>query len=299
MLCAPGAATRATPVGRGVPAERRSSPWTPRSSRPPRRTASTRCPRHGVITSWSFQAGPTPPTLKLKVGRAASGAALRSSGRARSRCRAANQVNTFTNVRIPVAAGDMLGFYLPTQPADARPAAATVRLPRRRRGSADRAPRRRTAGRSRHSSSTSPRCSSPTATTTASATRPRTCARRRLEAGRLRRRRTPRSPRAPKDKTKKKQRDVRVHGHRRQGRRGLRVLARRRRLRRLHLAAHRQGQEGQAHLLGRARPTRRATSTARPRPTTGRSSEEEEALAGRAHGFLQPPRAGFATLAAR
>jgi Ca2+-binding RTX toxin-like protein len=64
-----------------------------------------------VITSWSFQAGATPPTLKLKVGRHVSANDYTIIGESSAQLPAPNTLNTFAT-RIPVQAGDLLGEYL-------------------------------------------------------------------------------------------------------------------------------------------------------------------------------------------
>ena len=64
-----------------------------------------------MITSWRFQADNNPPQLKLKVGRP-TGAANEFTivGDSDLQTPAINQLNSFPS-RIPVQAGDLLGFY--------------------------------------------------------------------------------------------------------------------------------------------------------------------------------------------
>jgi hypothetical protein len=73
--------------------------------------ASYAVPVAGVITSWSFQAGASPPRLKLKLGRRLSGNDYGIIGESSLQLPAPNTVNTFAT-RIPVRAGDLLGAYL-------------------------------------------------------------------------------------------------------------------------------------------------------------------------------------------
>jgi hypothetical protein len=69
-------------------------------------------PSPGVITAWSFQAGATPPQgLKLKIARHISGADYTVVGESSPKSPPANQLSTYTDVRIPVQTGDLLGMY--------------------------------------------------------------------------------------------------------------------------------------------------------------------------------------------
>jgi hypothetical protein len=65
-----------------------------------------------TLTSWSFEAGATPPTLKLKVGRAAGPDTFTIVGESPLVTPSANTLNTF-QVQIPVKAGDVIGNYTP------------------------------------------------------------------------------------------------------------------------------------------------------------------------------------------
>jgi hypothetical protein len=78
-------------------------------------------PSAGVLTAWSFQANAAPPQLKLKVGRA-SGSDFFIVGDSALQTPAANVVNTFGLIRIPVQAGDVLGTYTATAGACSREA---------------------------------------------------------------------------------------------------------------------------------------------------------------------------------
>ena len=140
-----------------------------------------RAPSGGVITSWSFHAGATAPTLlKFKVARPAGVNIFMIVGESPPKTPTAGVLNTYTDVRIPVLArrrdrllhGD-------------RTIVHRVRQDRRRL----RVPRPRTAmlapGTTDSYGASSPSFqidhlgprSSPTPITTASATRPRTPAR--------------------------------------------------------------------------------------------------------------------------
>jgi hypothetical protein len=71
-------------------------------------------PIRGVITSWSFEGGSTPPPqIRFKVGRPAGGDNFTIVGRGGFEAPAAFQLNTYANLQIPVEAGDVIGFYIP------------------------------------------------------------------------------------------------------------------------------------------------------------------------------------------
>ena len=68
-------------------------------------------PSNGVITSWKFQASSAPPSaMRLKIGRSNGGNNFTIVGQSALETPAAGRVNTFTT-RIPVRAGDILGYY--------------------------------------------------------------------------------------------------------------------------------------------------------------------------------------------
>jgi hypothetical protein len=68
-------------------------------------------PVSGVIASWSYQAGASPPSqLKLKVARAAGGDAFRIVGESGAEAPPASSLKTYP-ARVPVQAGDVIGFY--------------------------------------------------------------------------------------------------------------------------------------------------------------------------------------------
>jgi Ca2+-binding RTX toxin-like protein len=73
-------------------------------------------PFAGVITSWRFQAGSSVPNnLKLKAARAAGGDQYMIVGESPPKNPTASMLNTFTDVQIPVQAGDVIGYYSGTQ----------------------------------------------------------------------------------------------------------------------------------------------------------------------------------------
>ena len=69
-------------------------------------------PTAGVITSWRFLAGPTSPAsgLRLKVGRTQGGNVFTIVGESQTEPIAPSQLNSFPT-RIPVLAGDVIGFF--------------------------------------------------------------------------------------------------------------------------------------------------------------------------------------------
>jgi|SRR6266511_5557923 len=75
-----------------------------------------RVPAPGVITSWSFEANASPPDLKLKIGRPAGGDNYTIVGDSPLKLPVPNQLNTYTDVRIPVQTGDIVGHYLGSTP---------------------------------------------------------------------------------------------------------------------------------------------------------------------------------------
>ena len=71
-------------------------------------------PFAGVITSWSHEAGASPPQLKLKVARPLGGNDFMIVGDSPLESPVPGQLNTFANVRISVQAGDVIGRYAAT-----------------------------------------------------------------------------------------------------------------------------------------------------------------------------------------
>jgi hypothetical protein len=117
LVAAPGpsAAVAATPIGELFPASNLCGPMVPgppsptflQTTSPANRYAA---PSAGVITSWSHQAGPGPPELRLKVARPTGGNMYTIVGESPFETPDPGVVNTFANVRIPVQAGDVIGF---------------------------------------------------------------------------------------------------------------------------------------------------------------------------------------------
>ena len=66
-------------------------------------------PSSGVITSWSFQASPSPPQVKFKVGRPQGGTTFMIVGESSFKTPVPNALNTYTDVAIPVQTGDVIG----------------------------------------------------------------------------------------------------------------------------------------------------------------------------------------------
>jgi hypothetical protein len=70
-------------------------------------------PAGGVITSWSTQAGSSPASLKLKVGRSTGGDTFTIVGDSEVQTPTPNTLNSYP-VRIAVRSGDVIGLYTPT-----------------------------------------------------------------------------------------------------------------------------------------------------------------------------------------
>jgi hypothetical protein len=71
-------------------------------------------PSGGVITSWTFHAPSSPPQVKFKVARAAGGGSYTIIGESELKSPPAGIATTYTDVRISVASGDVIGFYIGT-----------------------------------------------------------------------------------------------------------------------------------------------------------------------------------------
>jgi RTX calcium-binding nonapeptide repeat (4 copies) len=77
-------------------------------------------PSAGVITAWSFHATPIAPTLlKLKVARPAGGNTFTIVGESPPKSPAGGVLSTYTDVRIAVNPGDVVGFYVESASDDA------------------------------------------------------------------------------------------------------------------------------------------------------------------------------------
>jgi hypothetical protein len=73
-----------------------------------------------VITAWSFHATPIAPTvLKLKVARPAGGNTFTIVGESPPKSPAGGVLSTYTDVRIAVSPGDVIGFYVESASDDA------------------------------------------------------------------------------------------------------------------------------------------------------------------------------------
>jgi hypothetical protein len=70
-------------------------------------------PSDGVITSWSFQASPSPPTLKFKLARPAGGNNYTIVGESDLATPTASTISSFP-IRLPARAGDVIGFRVDT-----------------------------------------------------------------------------------------------------------------------------------------------------------------------------------------
>jgi hypothetical protein len=118
-LAAPGGASAATTLGQTfVPTNDFSDGWTGLQAESP--ADQYAAPSPGVITSWSFEAsaGSVPQGLKLKVGRAGGGTDFTIVGESSPKNPTASQLNTYTDVSIPVQTGDVIGLYMGSLTAD-------------------------------------------------------------------------------------------------------------------------------------------------------------------------------------
>ena len=112
-LAAPGSALGATQLGQTfVPEDTFSAGWTGIQAVAPNNQYTA--PSPGVITSWSFQAAATdvPQGLKLKVARSAGAPNFTIVGESTPKNPVAGTLNTYTDVRIPVQAGDSIGLFM-------------------------------------------------------------------------------------------------------------------------------------------------------------------------------------------
>jgi hypothetical protein len=113
LLAAAGSASAATTIGQTfVPTVQFSSDYTGLQATSPGDLYAAQSP--GVITSWSFQASASniPQGLKLKVGRPEGGTAFTIVGESGPKNPAASQLNTYTDVAIPIQTGDVIGLYM-------------------------------------------------------------------------------------------------------------------------------------------------------------------------------------------
>jgi len=82
-------------------------------------------PSAGVITAWSFEASASPPPeIKLKVARRADGGRFTILGESPVKAPAPAALNTYTDVRVPVRAGDLIGLRIENPGGDCTRSAA-------------------------------------------------------------------------------------------------------------------------------------------------------------------------------
>jgi Ca2+-binding RTX toxin-like protein len=82
-------------------------------------------PSARIMTAWSFQASGSPPSLKLKVARPAGGDSFTIIGESGLKTPTPNVLNTYTDVQIPVQAGDVIGTWVATNGECGRSTAPT------------------------------------------------------------------------------------------------------------------------------------------------------------------------------
>ncbi|HYU61684.1 MAG TPA: hypothetical protein VEK39_13065 [Solirubrobacterales bacterium] len=111
---APAPASAATQIGETVPPTPCDGGFTYFQTGAPPASRQYAAPSAGVITSWSFQADPSAATtLKLKVGRrVGTSQQFLIVGESPVKTADAGSFNTYTDVRIPVLAGDAIGVFL-------------------------------------------------------------------------------------------------------------------------------------------------------------------------------------------
>jgi hypothetical protein len=120
-LVGPSAASAATQVGETFPGATGScDTGTFLQSSSPGSPPQYAAPSAGVITAWSFHATPIAPTLlKLKVARPAGGNAFTIVGQSPPKAPAGGVRSTYTDVRIAVDPGDVIGLYAESASDDA------------------------------------------------------------------------------------------------------------------------------------------------------------------------------------
>lgn len=120
-LVGPSAASAVTQVGETFPGATGScDTGTALQSSSPGSPLKYAAPSAGVITAWSFHASPIAPTLlKLKVARPAGGNAFTIVGESPPKSPAGGVLSTYTDVRIAVHPGDVIGFYVESASDDA------------------------------------------------------------------------------------------------------------------------------------------------------------------------------------
>ena len=120
-LVGPSAASAVTQVGETFPGATGScDTGTALQSSSPGSPPQYAAPSAGVITAWSFHATPIAPTLlKLKVARPAGGNTFTIVGESPPKIPAGGVLSTYTDVRIAVDPGDVIGFYSESASDDA------------------------------------------------------------------------------------------------------------------------------------------------------------------------------------
>jgi Ca2+-binding RTX toxin-like protein len=120
-LVGPSAASAVTQVGETFPGATGScDTGTALQSISPGSPPQYAAPSAGVITAWSFHATPIAPTLlKLKVARPAGGNTFTIVGESPPKSPAGGVLSTYTDVRIAVNPGDVIGFYVESASDDA------------------------------------------------------------------------------------------------------------------------------------------------------------------------------------
>jgi RTX calcium-binding nonapeptide repeat (4 copies) len=121
LIAAPGSASAAAQVGETFSGATGScDTGTALQSSSPGSPPQYAAPSAGVITAWSFHATPIAPTLlKLKVARPAGGNTFRIVGESPPKSPAGGVLSTYTDVRIAVDPGDVIGFYVESASDDA------------------------------------------------------------------------------------------------------------------------------------------------------------------------------------
>jgi hypothetical protein len=113
LFAAPGSANAATTIGETfAPTVQFSGGYTGLQATSPGDLYAAQSP--GVITSWSFQASASnlPQGLKLKIGRPEGDTVFTIIGVSGPKNPTASQLNTYTDVAIPIQTDDVIGLYM-------------------------------------------------------------------------------------------------------------------------------------------------------------------------------------------
>jgi hypothetical protein len=121
LMAVPSGAGAATQVGETFPGATGScDTGTALQSSSPGSPPQYAAPSAGVITAWSFHATPIAPILlKLKVAHPAGGNTFTIVGESPPKTPAGGMLSTYTDVRIAVDPGDVIGFYVESASDDA------------------------------------------------------------------------------------------------------------------------------------------------------------------------------------